>query len=101
MSDCFDHGMDAYESQEQAYLGGDDTFSRGRGSGRSYRLPDPLYFHNIYRDVKFEGETEKAYLIQFTDGNKCWVAKSLCRCKQKDSIYIWRGITLTPIKEKQ
>ena len=101
MSDCFDHELDAYESQEQSYLQGDDTYNRGGGGyRRSHRLPDPLHFHDFYRDVKFEAFTEKAYLIQFKSGDKCWVAKSLCRNKTKDSVCIWRGATLKPIKEK-
>lgn len=96
MSDCFDHEMDAWESQAHDSLYGDGD--GGRSYNRS-RERDPLHYHNKYMDISIEATTEKAYLIKFNDGDKCWVAKKLCKKLEKDSVYIWHGVKLTPIKE--
>lgn len=67
----------------------------------NYRIiqRNPLYYHNYYSSIHLEAETDRAFLIQFNGGEKCWVAKTLCKKLTKDSVYIWNKATLKPIKE--
>ena len=96
MSDCFDHEMDAWESQAQASMYGDSTESYS--SNRSYSR-NPRYYHKLFLGISIEAKTDKAYLIKFASEEKAWVAKSLCKELTESSVYIWEGATITPIKE--
>ena len=99
MCDIVNQEMDAWNSQEQASMYGDSTESyRPNRSQRNYDR-NPLYYHNYYADISVEAKTEKAYLIKFNDSDKAWVAKKLCKKLTDNSVYIWKGATITPIKE--
>lgn len=64
----------------------------------SYSI-DHLHYHTFYDGITVEVTTDKAYLIKFDGGDKCWVAKRLCKKLKENSVYIWKQAELNPIEE--
>jgi len=58
---------------------------------------DPLYYHIYHNNTTVDYETDKAYLVTFSDNKQGWVAKALCRHVEKASVYIHRSYKFVPI----
>ena len=82
MSDTFDHYVDAMESYDRAYDDGCLTSSYAR-----FRK-NPLFYFTKVNYIKIVAQTEKAYLFQIGDFEGVWVAKSVCRKLDKNSVYV-------------
>jgi len=76
MSDCFDHALDAYESQG-AYWDGSDQ--RGPDIGYSETLCNPLHYFTKMKFVSVIRETDKAQLIEIREHVEIWFPKSVCK----------------------
>lgn len=83
MSDTFNHYVDAMESYDRAYDDGCLTSSYDH-----YHEKDPLYYFTKVDYMRIVTQTEKAYLFQIGDYEGVWVAKSVCRKLDKNSVYV-------------
>ena len=88
---AIEQGMDDWMS---GY--GDDRMDYD-GPAPRRRPVNPLYYHNFYDNIRLEAKTPRAYLIEFSDGTQCWVAKKLCKKLTDTSVYIWYKTTLKPV----
>jgi len=81
---------------------GMDSWYEDRNEYGNYAISqkNPTHYHDYYDGISIVATTEKAYLIAFKDGNKCWVAKKLCKKVEATSVYIWERAKLTPINKK-
>lgn len=82
MSDTFSHYVDAMESYDRAYDEGCLTSSYVR-----FRK-NPLFYFTKVNYIKIVTQTEKAYLFQIGDFEGVWIAKSICRNLDKNSVYV-------------
>lgn len=92
MSDCFDHAVEAFESQ---YWGNSDFTSPSSSyfeDNSSNFKKDKNYYHRKIK-AKVAFETEKAYLLENKKG-KFWVAKKLCRKVRDNSLLIHKSAQL-------
>jgi hypothetical protein len=81
MSDTFNHGLDAYETEDIDSMYSDDFVS------------DPL-FHHTHVDFVVVDKTDKAYKIT-TEGLTIWIPKSIVRKKT----YLHTNIYLSILRE--
>lgn len=98
MSDCFDHALDAYESQG-AYWDGSDQ--RGPSFGFGLTEPNPLFYFTKMSYVSIVAETEKAHLIELRDNVEVWFPKSLCKewDFENKTVYIYTKVLKKNVKE--
>ncbi len=99
MSDCFDHEMDAWESQEQEQLWGETRGPRPReirkplyenySHDRDDFRGDPLYYHTKVRIHGIIRKSDKAYLFQLPEGEELWIPISLCKELEEESVYVY------------
>lgn len=83
MSDCFNHALDAFESQYWEV----ERYCKSSNSNFQY---NSLFYHTKYKEIKLITQTDKAYLFKTLKGS-FWIPKSLCRKYEpkKKSVYIW------------
>ena len=85
MSDCFDHGFDAWESQEQEQLWGE---TRGPSYPSKSFIPNPLYYHTKIDFIDIVSESERAILFEFPEKKVQWIPRKLCRALKKSTVYV-------------
>lgn len=96
MSDCFDHAMDAWESQCNY-----DYVDAHGGDGYGGSPPDPLFY---FLETPYEcivEEREKAVNLKMCNSAYIWVPKSLCREWDKENrrVYIHKEFIVKKMKE--
>lgn len=91
MSDCFDHGLDAVESEIQwvCFGEGPEPDYNSKFSKSNYDI-DPLYYH-IKIKAFIQQETERAFKIRYED-DEIWIPKSICRNIEFGSMYVHEEI---------
>jgi len=93
MSDCFDHGLDAFHSMEYDYHSGE-----GRSRGGSSFSHNRNYHHSkVLSKWRLVKRTEKAKLFEFTTEtndkikvSEHWIPSKLIK-REVDGLYIWDG----------
>lgn len=99
MSDCFDHGFDAYEDMISGRTY-DEGYGTSEGEDGVGFVPNPLYYH-MQIEYTFIKENASYLHVELVDAFDIWIPKKIIRNRTEDTMYVHTQIFKTIFKQRQ